>query len=208
MRTRGARCILVLSPESGGLPVAAAARLVGEHDTRLWRVPYHYREQARARLDTVAVSRVAIDETAARRGHAHITLFIGIDEARVLYVTEGKDAATIAAFAKDLTAHSDDPDSVEEVCIDMSSVLISGTAESLPAASVTSEPTMCFPEFISIKIHHIYGERMKGFEKFEAESGDPYVGTLRAHAMPTCHTMANRDQCGSSQGRIRCCMML
>jgi transposase len=92
------------------MPVAAAARLIGEHDTRLWRVLHHYMEQARARLDTASVSRVAIDETAARRGHAYVTLFVDIDEARVLYVTEGKDAATVAAFAQDLAAHGGDPD--------------------------------------------------------------------------------------------------
>ncbi len=46
------------------MPVNAAARLVNEHDTRLWRVIHHYVEEARARVDTSAVSRVAVDETA------------------------------------------------------------------------------------------------------------------------------------------------
>ena len=31
------------------MPVKAVARLVGEHDTRLWRVIHHYVDQARAR---------------------------------------------------------------------------------------------------------------------------------------------------------------
>jgi transposase len=56
------------------MPVAAVARIVGEHDTRLWRVMHHYVEQARARIDTSDVARIAIDETAARRGHNYITL--------------------------------------------------------------------------------------------------------------------------------------
>ena len=51
------------------MPVAAVARMVGEHDTRLWRVLHHYVEEALARLDASEVTRVAIDETAARRGH-------------------------------------------------------------------------------------------------------------------------------------------
>ena len=51
------------------MPVNAVARLVGEHDTRLWRVIHHYVEQARARTNLATVTRVAIDETAARRGH-------------------------------------------------------------------------------------------------------------------------------------------
>ena len=72
----------------------AVARMVGEHDTRLWRVIHHYVERARARTDPLEVSRIAIDETAARRGHNYITLFVDIDQARVLFATEGKDADT------------------------------------------------------------------------------------------------------------------
>jgi transposase len=128
------------------MPVGAAARLVGEHDTRLWRVIHHYVEAARARADASAVARVAIDETAARRGHDYITLFVDIDEARVVHVTEGKDAATVAVFADDLIEHGGDPDQITEVCIDMSPAFIKGTAEHLPNAEVT------FDKFHAVKI--------------------------------------------------------
>jgi transposase len=128
------------------MPVNAVARQVGEHDTRLWRVLHHYVEQARANSDASAVTRVAIDETAARRGHDYITLFVDIDQARVVFATDGKDAETVAAFANDLTAHGGDPDAVDEVCIDMSPAFIKGTAESLPKAAVT------FDKFHAVKI--------------------------------------------------------
>ena len=75
------------------MPVKAVARIVGEHDTRLWRVVHYYVDQARARADAAGVTRVAIDETAARRGHDYISLFVDIDQARVLFATEGSDAA-------------------------------------------------------------------------------------------------------------------
>ena len=120
--------------------------MVGEHDTRLWRVLHHYVDQARARVDASAVTRVAIDETAARRGHDYITLFVDIDQARVLFATEGKDAATVAAFADDLAAHGGDAEAVDEVCIDMSPAFIKGTAEHLPNAAVT------FDKFHAVKI--------------------------------------------------------
>ena len=84
------------------MPVKAVARIVGEHDTKLWRVVHYYVDQARARADAAGVIRVAIDETAARRGHDYISLFVDIDEARVLFATEGRDAGTVAAFAGDL----------------------------------------------------------------------------------------------------------
>jgi transposase len=128
------------------MPVNAVARQVGEHDTRLWRVLHHYVEQARANADASEVTRVAIDETAARRGHDYITLFVDIDQARVVFATDGKDAGTIAAFADDLTAHGGNPDAVSEVCIDMSPAFIKGTAESLPKAAVT------FDKFHAVKI--------------------------------------------------------
>ena len=92
------------------------------------------------------MSRVAIDETAARRGHDYITLFVDIDQARVLFATEGKDAATVAAFADDLAAHGGNPAAIEEVCIDMSPAFIKGVAESLPEAAVT------FDKFHAVKI--------------------------------------------------------
>jgi transposase len=128
------------------MPVKAVARIVDEHDTRLWRVVHHYVEEGRARTDASKVSRVAIDETAARRGHDYITLFVDIDQARVLFATEGKDAATVAAFAEDLAAHGGEPTAIEEVCIDMSPAFIKGVAESLPEAAVT------FDKFHAVKI--------------------------------------------------------
>jgi transposase len=118
------------------MPVKAVARIVGEHDTRLWRVVHHYVDQARARTDASGVTRLAIDETAARRGHDYVTLFVDIDRARVVFATEGKDADTIAAFADDLAAHGGGPDTISEVCIDMSPAFIKGIAENLPNAGI------------------------------------------------------------------------
>jgi transposase len=128
------------------MPVAAVARIVDEHDTRLWRVVHHYVDEGRARADASEVTKVAIDETAARRGHDYITLFVDIDQARVLFATEGKDAATVAAFAEDLAVHGGNPAAIEEVCIDMSPAFIKGVAESLPEAVVT------FDKFHAVKI--------------------------------------------------------
>jgi transposase len=128
------------------MPVKAVAELVGEHDTRLWRVVHHYVEQARARTDLSEVRRVAVDETASRRGHNYITLFADVDQARVAFVAEGKDAATVPAFAADLTEHGGDPEAVTEVCIDMSPAFIKGVGETLPNAAIT------FDKFHAVKL--------------------------------------------------------
>jgi transposase len=128
------------------MPVKAVARMVGEHDTRLWRVVHHYVDQARARTDASGVTQLAIDETAARKGHDYITLFVDIDQAKVLFATEGKCAETVAAFADDLAAHGGDPEAISEVCIDMSPAFIKGVAENLPNAAIT------FDKFHAVKI--------------------------------------------------------
>lgn len=47
------------------MPVAALARLVREHDTRIWRVIEHYVDQTRAEADYSEVTSIGIDETSA-----------------------------------------------------------------------------------------------------------------------------------------------
>jgi transposase len=128
------------------MPVAAAARLVKEHDTKLWRVLHYWVEQARERVDYGDVSRVAIDETAARRGHNYISLFVDIDRRRVLFVADGKDADTVAQFADDLEAHNGDASRIKEVCIDMSAAFIKGVGYNLTEAEIT------FDKFHAVKL--------------------------------------------------------
>src|SRR5258708_4597466 len=130
---------------ASAMPVRAVARIVGEHDTRLWRMVHHYVDQALARTDASDVTQIAIDETAARRGHDYITLFVDIDRARVLVATERREANTVAAFANNLAAHGGDAEAIEEVCIDMSPAFIKGVAESLPNATIT------FDKFHAVK---------------------------------------------------------
>ena len=50
------------------MPVNAIARLVGEYDTRIWRILTHYVEQARRNQDYSQVQELGIDETSRKRG--------------------------------------------------------------------------------------------------------------------------------------------
>jgi transposase len=128
------------------MPVAAVARLLEEHDTKLWRVLHHYVEEARARADHSSVTRAAFDETAARRGHDYVSLFVDLDGPKVLFVADGKDAATVEKFAADLAEHGGSAENVTDVCIDMSPAFIKGTAAHLPNANIT------FDKFHAVKI--------------------------------------------------------
>jgi transposase len=128
------------------MPVAAVARLVGEHDTRLWRVVQHYVETAVARMDLSELRRVAIDETAAKRGQDYISLFVDMDARKVVYVTEGNDAATVARFADHVDEHNSDASRIKEVCIDMSAAYMKGVSENLTEAEIT------FDKFHAVKL--------------------------------------------------------
>lgn len=119
------------------MPVAAIARMVDEHDTRVWRVLEHYVEVARAELDFSRVSRVGVDETSARRGQDYVSVFMDLNLGRVMFATEGRNAATVERFARDLAAHDGQPEQVDEVCSDMSPAFIRGIGEHLPAAEIT-----------------------------------------------------------------------
>lgn len=141
------------------MPVAAVGRLMGEHDTRLWRVLHHYVDEARARADHSGVTRVAFDETAARRGHDYVTLFVDLDGPRVLCVADARNAATVETFAVDLADHGGAADTVAEVCIDMSAAFIKGTAAHLPNADIT------FDKFHAVKIINEAVDRVRRAEQ-------------------------------------------
>jgi transposase len=119
------------------MPVRAAARLVGEHDTLVWRILHHYVDAARSKTDHSSVTQVGVDETAARRGQDYVSLFVDLKQRKVLFVVPGNDASTVAAFAQDLRAHQGDPQSITEVSADMSAAFIKGVADHLPNASLT-----------------------------------------------------------------------
>jgi len=119
------------------MPVATVAELVGEHDTRLWRVLHHYVEHARTQEDFSDVQKVGVDETSSRRGHRYITVFADLEKAKVIFATEGKDAQVVAAFKRDLEAHKGQAERVQEVCCDMSPAFIAGFEDSFPTAQLT-----------------------------------------------------------------------
>lgn len=119
------------------MPVRAVGRIVDEHDTRIWGVMHHYVEKARAKESLADVTRIGVDETAAKRGHDYITLFMDLAKRRLMYAVPGRDHRTVQAFKADLIAHGGDPSRIEEACIDMSNAFIKGFAESFPETHLT-----------------------------------------------------------------------
>lgn len=119
------------------MPVNAVARLVGEHDTRIWRVLRHHVEEARAKLDFSGVKRVCVDEKSFKRGHNYVSFFMDLEARRLMFGTEGKDGGTLAAFVEDLKEHNGTAEQIQDVCCDMSPAFISGIQAHLSEAEIT-----------------------------------------------------------------------
>lgn len=119
------------------MPVSEVGRTLNEHDTRLWRVVHHYVDQAVAERDFSEVRSVGMDETASRRGHNYITLFMDLEERRLLFAIEGRDARTLSAFREDLAKHGATAEQIREFCADLSPAFQKGLREEFPSARIT-----------------------------------------------------------------------
>ena len=154
------------------MPVRSAAALVGEHDTLVWRIVHHYVDAARGQTDHSAVTQVGVDETAARRGQDYVSLFVDLQQRKVLFVAPGKDAGAVSAFVTDLRAHQGDPQSITEVSADMSAAFIKGVGDHLPNASLT------FDKFHVVRlVNDAVDEVRRQERKLHPElSGTRYIG--------------------------------
>ena len=119
------------------MPVKAIAELVGEHDTKIWRIVHHYVDLAVEAQDLSGMGRAGIDETSSRRGQNYVSVFADLDERRALYVTEGRDQGVVQEFSCFLGTHGGDRKQITEVCQDMSEAYLAGTLKHLPAAEIT-----------------------------------------------------------------------
>ncbi|KAI3596420.1 Mobile element protein [Cupriavidus necator H850] len=119
------------------MPFSAVARTVGESWHRVYAICERYVDLVVAELDLAGMTAAAVDETSYRRGHNYLTLVADADARKVVFVTEGKDAATVGKFAEHLREHNAAPEQIGVVSIDMSPAFIKGVGEHLPNARIT-----------------------------------------------------------------------
>lgn len=119
------------------MPVAAVARKVGEHDTRLWRVLQYYVDQEVQKIDVSHLKHVSVDETSRTRGHNYVTLFVDTDTKKVIFVTTGKGSEVLQEFCLFLDSKGVAHAQIKEFCCDMSPSFISGIEANFPEASIT-----------------------------------------------------------------------
>ena len=122
------------------MPVKRAGRILGETDTRLWRMLLAHVKAAYTILDFSEVVHVGVDETDLRKGHSYLTVFADLAGRRVVFATEGKDSSTIGAFAEELLRHNGHPHAVTQIAMDMSAAYLKGAREASGNARIVHDP--------------------------------------------------------------------
>lgn len=118
------------------MPVHQVSQIMKTYDKKLWDMIKAYTEKARGEEDFSEVRVVGVDETAARRGHDYVTLFVDLEEKRTIFVTDGRDQSVVGEFVRDLIEHHGAAENVTQVSCDMSPAFIKGVEENLPNAAV------------------------------------------------------------------------
>ena len=137
---------LIMVLAKNGLTPNAIARLIGEHDTRIWRVLEHYVDASLAKQDQSEVTRVGVDETSRAKGHDYVSIFADMDERKVIFVADGKTHETVQEFKGNLEVHDGKGDNVTDFSLDMSKAFIKGILEEFKNAHLT------FDKFHVIKL--------------------------------------------------------
>ena len=118
------------------MPILKVAKMLDERDTKIWRVIIYYVKKSRAKEDFSRVSIVGIDETSFKKGHKYVTIVADIENSKVLYVCEGKDASTLTKFNEDLTNHGGEPTMIRSISCDMSPSFINGIKNEFPDSKI------------------------------------------------------------------------
>ena len=118
------------------MPVNKVSQIVGETDTRLWRMLFRQVDAAYAQADYGNVCCVGVDEMSLRKGRQYLSVFADLVAKRVLFATEGKDRQTWGSFVEALEKHNGHRHAITQMSMDMSRSYQSGVAEHCRNAQV------------------------------------------------------------------------
>src|SRR4029079_905256 len=118
------------------MAVSTVAEMVGETDTRLWRMLFRQVDATYAEADFSQVCCIGADEMNIRKGHNYITVFADLVAKRVIFATEGKDAQTWTRFVEELEKHNGHRHAITQASMDMSAGYKSGVAKNCRNAQV------------------------------------------------------------------------
>ena len=83
------------------------------------------------------MEKVGFDETSSKKGHNYVTTMVDLEQRRVLFATEGKNANCIEKSVDYLRTKQIDTNEIKQACIDMSPAFISGIHTHLPNTEIT-----------------------------------------------------------------------
>jgi transposase len=110
------------------MPMNQVAQIVGESDTRLWRLLFRQVDAAYAQADFSQVCCVGVDEMSVRKGQHYISVFADLVRKRVLFATEGIDAGAWGRFVQALEEHNGHRHAITQASMDMSRAYQTGVA--------------------------------------------------------------------------------
>jgi transposase len=122
------------------MPMKKAGDILGEGDTRLWRLLFKHVAKAYGALDLSGLVHLGVDEMNCRKGHHYLTVFADLVARRVVFATEGKDHTTFQRFAEELLKHNGHPQAITAVALDLSKAYQKGAREELGNAQLVFDP--------------------------------------------------------------------
>jgi len=102
------------------MPMSKVSEVVGESDTRLWRMLFRQVQRAYAEADFSNLTCVGVDEMSIRKGHEYLSVFADLVNKRVLFAAEGRDHQVWVDFVAALEAHNGHRHALTQASMDMS----------------------------------------------------------------------------------------
>ena len=118
------------------MPVCQVANLCSLTEHRLWALLKKYTTLAHAQADFSPLSRIGVDESAARRGNDYMSLYVDLEEHRTPNVAKVRDHQVLLGFCADLQEYNAIPEQIKQISCHMSPAFIKGVQENLPDASI------------------------------------------------------------------------
>lgn len=119
------------------MPISKVAKVLKVTDNRLWRVFDYWISRSYSQDSIGTLEKVGFDETSSKKGHNYVTTMVDLEQRRVLFATEGKNADCIEKSVNYLRTKEVDTTEIKQACIDMSPAFISGINTHLLNTEIT-----------------------------------------------------------------------
>lgn len=118
------------------MSMSAISREINEPDSNLWRIFRYYTRKGIKQIDLSTTTRIAVDETANKRGHNYVTIFTDMDSGDVILVEEGRKKEVFSHLQTRLFEKGGKPRLIELMSMDMSKSYKAGHKEYFSQAEV------------------------------------------------------------------------